>query len=158
MNGKTIRELEELTGFSARSIHHYISRGLLPGAQGSGPAARYGKEHLLRLKLIEQAHGKACHLFGVCLAVIAPFREVNDAARARVGPCGAGEELAPIRRWKHWRARPPGPSACGALHSGLGKVLPIFQNTIFGDLECGGNSPPPSLSDNDVAGDIECEE
>lgn len=53
----TIRELEKLSGYSSRSIHHYISRALLPNASGSGPAARYGRQHLLRLKLIEQAKG-----------------------------------------------------------------------------------------------------
>jgi DNA-binding transcriptional MerR regulator len=51
----TIRELEKLTGFPSRSIHHYISRGLIPNPEGKGPAARYGREHLLRLRLIKEA-------------------------------------------------------------------------------------------------------
>lgn len=51
----TIAELEEATGQSRRSIHHYISRGLLPNPTGQGPAARYGREHYLRLRLIDYA-------------------------------------------------------------------------------------------------------
>lgn len=53
--GLTIKDLVAQTGFPSRSIHHYVSRGLLPGPVGQGPAARYGREHLLRLQLIEQA-------------------------------------------------------------------------------------------------------
>jgi len=56
-NKLTIRDLQKLSGYSARSIHHYISRSLLPNPDGSGPAARYGRQHLLRLKLIEHAKG-----------------------------------------------------------------------------------------------------
>lgn len=47
-----ISQLEEETGQQRRTIHHYISRGLLPKAEGSGPKAYYTREHYLRLKLI----------------------------------------------------------------------------------------------------------
>jgi len=48
----SIAELEETTGQPRRTIHHYISRGLLPKAEGSGPKAFYTREHFLRLRLI----------------------------------------------------------------------------------------------------------
>ncbi|HJO04175.1 MAG TPA: helix-turn-helix domain-containing protein [Acidobacteriota bacterium] len=48
----SIAELEETTGQPRRTIHHYISRGLLPKAEGSGPKAYYTREHFLRLRLI----------------------------------------------------------------------------------------------------------
>lgn len=48
----SISELEEQTGQQRRTIHHYISRGLLPKAEGSGPRAFYTREHYLRLRLI----------------------------------------------------------------------------------------------------------
>jgi len=48
----SISQLEEETGQQRRTIHHYISRGLLPKAEGSGPKAYYTREHYLRLRLI----------------------------------------------------------------------------------------------------------
>ena len=48
----TIAELEEKTGQPRRTIHHYVSRGLLPKAEGRGPAAYYTREHYLKLSLI----------------------------------------------------------------------------------------------------------
>lgn len=48
----SIAELEELTGQPRRTIHHYISTGLLPRAEGKGPSAYYTHEHYLKLRLI----------------------------------------------------------------------------------------------------------
>jgi DNA-binding transcriptional MerR regulator len=48
----SIGELEHVTGIKRRTIHHYISQGLLPPAVGSGPSAYYVQEHFLRLRLI----------------------------------------------------------------------------------------------------------
>jgi len=48
----SIGELEHMTGIKRRTIHHYISQGLLPPAVGSGPSAYYVQEHFLRLRLI----------------------------------------------------------------------------------------------------------
>jgi DNA-binding transcriptional MerR regulator len=48
----SIGELEHMTGIKRRTIHHYISQGLLPQAVGSGPSAYYLQEHFLRLRLI----------------------------------------------------------------------------------------------------------
>lgn len=35
-----------------RTVHFYIQQGLLPPAGSAGPGARYGREHLYRLRLI----------------------------------------------------------------------------------------------------------
>lgn len=48
----TINELEEISGVARRNIHFYVQQGLLPPAEGAGLAARYGEEHLLRLRAI----------------------------------------------------------------------------------------------------------
>ena len=48
----TIQELAEATGLSRRTIHFYTQQGVLPPAAGAGLGARYGEEHLLRLKLV----------------------------------------------------------------------------------------------------------
>jgi DNA-binding transcriptional MerR regulator len=45
-------DLEEQTGFSARTIRYYITQGLLPPAHGRGPSATYDRTHLLRLMAI----------------------------------------------------------------------------------------------------------
>ncbi len=47
----TIAELEKLTGFSRRTIHFYIKEGLIPPPGSVGAGAKYGEEHLLRLKM-----------------------------------------------------------------------------------------------------------
>jgi DNA-binding transcriptional MerR regulator len=51
----TIRELSEMTGVSVRSIRKYIQLGLLPRATGRTSSARYGNQHVLRLRAITQA-------------------------------------------------------------------------------------------------------
>ena len=48
----SIGELEEQTGQSRRTIHHYISTGLLPRPEGKGSGSYYTHEHLLKLRLI----------------------------------------------------------------------------------------------------------
>jgi DNA-binding transcriptional MerR regulator len=47
-----IQELVELSGVARRNIYFYVQQGLLPPPQGAGLAARYGQDHLLRLRLI----------------------------------------------------------------------------------------------------------
>lgn len=42
------------SGLSARTIRYYITEGMLPPAHGRGPSATYDREHLLRLRLIEE--------------------------------------------------------------------------------------------------------
>lgn len=48
----TINELAEISGTARRNIHFYVQQGLLPPPDGAGLAARYGDEHLLRLRAI----------------------------------------------------------------------------------------------------------
>lgn len=49
-----IGELAEKGGVSKRTIHYYLSRGLLPPPKGAGPHSFYTQEHLLRLELIKK--------------------------------------------------------------------------------------------------------
>ena len=48
----TIQELTEHTGVPRRTVHFYSQQGVLPPPAGAGLGARYGEEHLLRLKLV----------------------------------------------------------------------------------------------------------
>ena len=50
----SIRELADLSGFSPRTIHFYIRKGLLQGMGRRGPRTRYPAEHLDRLRLIQR--------------------------------------------------------------------------------------------------------
>src|SRR5829696_2721263 len=48
----TLNELTELAGVSARTVRYYISEGLLPPPDSTGPRASYSEAHLNRLLLI----------------------------------------------------------------------------------------------------------
>lgn len=48
----TISELENLTGFSRRTVHFYIKEGLIPSPGSVGTGTKYGEEHFLRLMMI----------------------------------------------------------------------------------------------------------
>ena len=48
----SIQDLCNQSGIPRRTIHFYLQLGLLPPPEGNGPAARYGDQHLLQLRLI----------------------------------------------------------------------------------------------------------
>src|SRR3954454_2529927 len=50
----SVNELADDAGVTRRTVHYYISQGLLPAAGGEGRGARYGKAHLDRLRLIRE--------------------------------------------------------------------------------------------------------
>lgn len=50
----SMNDLEAATGVSGRTIRYYVTQQLLKPAQGRGPAAAYSKDHLLRLKMIDE--------------------------------------------------------------------------------------------------------
>jgi len=54
MKNYTIGELEEATGMRRRTIHYYIKEGLIAGPTGQGINARYGADHVVKLKLVKQ--------------------------------------------------------------------------------------------------------
>jgi DNA-binding transcriptional MerR regulator len=48
----SIEDLEKHSGLSTRTLHYYMSKGLLPGPETRGKYASYTQEHLDRLDLI----------------------------------------------------------------------------------------------------------
>src|SRR6187455_3335796 len=53
-NRYTLTELADLAGVTPRTVRYYMSQGLLPAVGQSGPGAKYGVDHLARLRLIRR--------------------------------------------------------------------------------------------------------
>jgi DNA-binding transcriptional MerR regulator len=49
-----LTELADLAGVTPRTVRYYLASGLLPGVGQPGPGAKYGDEHLDRLRLIRR--------------------------------------------------------------------------------------------------------
>jgi len=92
----TLEELAERTGISARTIRSYIEKGLLPGPGQTGPKARYGDQHLEKLRNI-------LHLKDVRSLKLDDIRQllftVSDAALSEVRKKEQlhGDELSDVR-------------------------------------------------------------
>jgi DNA-binding transcriptional MerR regulator len=78
----SVRELSDRSGQSVRTIHYYISEGLLPPPRGAKRNATYSSAHLARLRLIAALRDE-----GLALAAI----------RARVAPLGDEQVFAVVR-------------------------------------------------------------
>ena len=50
----SLSELADLAGVTPRTVRYYLASGLLPGVGQSGPGAKYGEDHLGRLRLIRR--------------------------------------------------------------------------------------------------------
>jgi DNA-binding transcriptional MerR regulator len=50
----TVNELADEAGVTRRTVHYYISQGLLPASGSEGRGTRYGQAHLDRLRLIRE--------------------------------------------------------------------------------------------------------
>lgn len=66
----SMADLEAETNFTARTIRFYISESILPSPQGRGRSAAYNKEHLLRLRRIEELKSENV-----------PLEEIKDRLR-----------------------------------------------------------------------------
>jgi DNA-binding transcriptional MerR regulator len=50
----SVNELADEAGVTRRTVHYYISQGVLPASGAEGRGARYGRGHLDRLHLIRE--------------------------------------------------------------------------------------------------------
>jgi hypothetical protein len=93
MENKTfeILELVDLSGVPRRNVYFYVQQGLLPPPSGAGLGARYGEEHLLRLRLIPLLRQQGLRL---------------DQIREKLVGLGAAE----MRTLLDALSRPPDPS------------------------------------------------
>ena len=84
-------DLVEQTSIAARTIREYIRLELLPAPVGSGPAARYTREHLLRLWVIAEGRRQ-----GVLLADLKlELAKMSPRDMARHKPKKTAEKAAP---------------------------------------------------------------
>ena len=115
----TLRDLVEETGVTPRTVRYYIQAGLLPAPVGSGPASRYGEQHLPRLRRIRQLQRQHRRL-----------SEIRSRLRARTD-----EEVAELTANPH---RPSETSAVDYVRA----VLAETDSSAFGRPI----APPPAPS------------
>lgn len=113
----TITELEKASGVPRRTVHFYIRQGVLPPPDGAGGAARYGEEHLLRLRLIQELQKSHLKLAGI--------REALDAM-----------SIEEMRALAEWQGREDAAWDPETLHHWLreGRFLSVAEDEIPGFL------------------------
>lgn len=92
-------DLEEQTGFSARTVRYYIAQGLLPPAHGRGPSATYDRTHLLRLQAIRLLKDRHLPLEEIKVE-LGDLRDDDIAAQLDV------ESAPPEDRWRRIQIHP----------------------------------------------------
>lgn len=85
----SIHELAARSGLPERRIRYYIAEGLVPPPCGRGRAARYGPEHLERLRRI---HALRAERLGL--------DEIRQRLEAEHQHRRAGETSSTL--WRHW--------------------------------------------------------
>lgn len=91
----SLDELSREAGVTPRTIRYYIAEGLLPPPESIGRNARYGQEHLDRLRLIDQL--KAQYL---------PLKEIRTRL-ASMSPEAISRAAKVPERPAHASRRPP---------------------------------------------------
>jgi DNA-binding transcriptional MerR regulator len=61
----TIEELAASVGMSVRNVRSHQSRGLIPGPEIRDRVARYGSEHVARLRLVQAMQGMGFNLAAI---------------------------------------------------------------------------------------------
>ena len=95
----TMTDLEEQTGFNARTIRYYISQGLLPPAHGRGPGATYDLGHLLRLQAIQLLKANFLPLDEI-------KRRLGDLTNEDIAALLQVETAPPEDRWRRIQLHP----------------------------------------------------
>jgi DNA-binding transcriptional MerR regulator len=91
-----LEELAEQAGVSARTVRYYVQRGLLPAPAFRGRDTAYGREHLLRLRIIRRLQDRFLPLDAIEAALA--HRSLAELERMAAGHDlpKAGVEL-PVR-------------------------------------------------------------
>ncbi|MET0773003.1 MAG: MerR family transcriptional regulator, partial [Candidatus Limnocylindrales bacterium] len=95
--GYAITDLASLAGVTPRTIRYYISVGLIPAPEQQGRAARYGEDHLRRIRLIRRLQEQHLPLAEIRSRLSALSDDEVAAALTAPDPEPAGSALDYIR-------------------------------------------------------------
>lgn len=90
----TIDQIAEATGLTPRTIRHWTARGVLEPPPFHAAATRYGRDHLARLRAIQQLRGQGILLDEIRARLDAP-QPVTPSAPVRPPP-----PKYPAERWE----------------------------------------------------------
>jgi DNA-binding transcriptional MerR regulator len=114
-----IRELSEAAGVTVRTVHYYVSEGLLPAPRGEGRQAYYTTGHVARLRLIA-----ALRYEGLSLAAI----------RTRVAPLSDEEASAALDALERRDDDSPAVTAVGLFEAAVSEQLDLAQEAQPGSV------------------------
>ena len=90
----TIDQVAHATGLNARTVRHWTARGLLEAPPFRAAATRYGREHLVRLRAIQELRGKGLRLDAIRARLDAPPAPVAET------PLRPPPPKYPAERWE----------------------------------------------------------
>jgi DNA-binding transcriptional MerR regulator len=125
-----ISELARRAGLPVATVKYYLREGLLPAGEPTGATqARYGEDHLARLRLIRALVGpgglSVARARAVLTAIDSPATSVHEALGAahqalpgpdEGGPSDTGEALGHLGRWG-WRVHAQSPAVRQLAHA-----------------------------------------
>ncbi len=123
----SIAELADLGGVTPRTVRYYLSSGLLPGVGQSGPGAKYGEDHLGRLRLIRRLQRDHLPLAEIRRRMSGLDDEaVRDLTEVEEAPPPADSALDYIRTVLRSPSAPSAPASVSMLRS----ITPPAHATI----------------------------
>lgn len=90
----TIDQIAQATGLTARTIRHWTARGLLEAPPFRAAATRYGREHLERLRAIQQLREQNVRLDAIRARLNAPPPPTTQT------PVRPAPPKYPLERWE----------------------------------------------------------
>ena len=117
-DGLTLDELCAETGESRRTVRFYILNGLLAAPSGAGPAARYPRNHALRLRVIRTLQAEGRQLAGIRDLLEATHESELDMLLGRAPPAAPrSPEPRGFAAEPRSKAGPGGPASAGLYRS-----------------------------------------
>lgn len=141
----TVSELEQLTGISRRTIHFYVKEGVIAPPDGMAGGARYGAEHLLRLKLTRELQKSHLKLSGIREAMDSLSLDQMRSMLQKATGSAKTWDKASLERWLENRVAgvvgvvaEPGPRYAEAADS-VGEPEPAWNQSLLDLARSPGN-------------------
>ena len=93
--GLTLDKLAEVSGVSARTIRFYVLSGVVSGPDGQGPAARYPRSHVTRLRLVRRWQDDGLQLAAIAQR-LGPLSDSQAEAALNGAPSAPKAKSAPL--------------------------------------------------------------